>query len=35
MAEEKNMQLALALRNLNEGRLAENLQVELMMERRT
>jgi hypothetical protein len=32
MAEEKNMQVALALRNLNEGRLAENLQVELMME---
>jgi hypothetical protein len=32
MAIEKNMQLALALRNSNEGRPAENLQVELMME---
>lgn len=32
MAEEKNMQLGLALRNANEERLAENLKVELMME---
>ncbi|EFX78583.1 hypothetical protein DAPPUDRAFT_320211 [Daphnia pulex] len=32
MAEEKNMQLGLSLRNANEGRPEENLKVELMME---
>ncbi|EFX75816.1 hypothetical protein DAPPUDRAFT_322865 [Daphnia pulex] len=32
MAEKKNMKLALALQNANEGRPVENLQVELIME---